>query len=202
MTVVVAVAAAAVLALAAGVTLGSMLGRHRPRAGARRQVEPPVRRILLPFTGQTISRRALEAGMRLALAEHATLMPAFLATVPLQMPLDSPLPKTCGTVLPLLEAIEQKATARGVPVDSRIGRGRSHRDALRRLLVEEHVDRVVVPASADARSGFTSQDIVWLLERAPAEVVILRPAPADLAALTAAHAQAAKRYPAPGSVPM
>lgn len=196
----VAVTVAVVLALGAGVALGSLLGRPRPRRGARREVEPPVRRILLPFTGLTISRRALEAATRLALAEHATLMPAFLATVPLQMPLDSPLPKTCGAVLPLLEAIEHKATARGVPVDSRIGRGRSHRDALRRLLAEEPVDRVVVPASADARSGFTSQDIVWLLERAPAEVVILRPAPADLAALTASPAQAAKRHLTPGSV--
>jgi Universal stress protein family len=198
MTVAIAVAVA--VALAAGLTAGRLLRRHGPRPRIRREAEPPVRRILLPFTGLTISRRALEAAMRLALAEHATLMPAFLATVPRQMPLDSPLPKTCGAVLPLLEAIEHKATTRGVPVDSRIGRGRSHRDALRRLLAEEHVDRVVVPASADARSGFTSQDIVWLLERAPAEVVILRPAPADLTSLTASPAQAPNRYPTPGSV--
>ena len=197
----VTLAVVAVLALAAGGVAG-WLARSRTtgRTNGGREPEPRVHRILLPFTGLSISRRALEAAMRLALAEDATLMPAFLANVPLQMPLDSPLPKTCGAILPLMEAIEHKATAKGVPVDSRIGRGRSHRDALRRLLAEEKVDRVVVPASVDALSGFTAQDITWLLERAPAEVVVLRPNPSDRAALTGAADQAAKRYPTPSSV--
>jgi hypothetical protein len=190
----VVLSAVAVLALAAGAGGGWLLrSRTAARANGGPRAEPPVRRILLPFTGLSISRRALEAALRLSLAEDATLMAAFLAEVPLEMPLDSPLPRTCGAVLPLLEAIEQKATSKGVPVDSRIGRGRSHRDALRRLLAEEPVDRVVVPASADARSGFTAQDIVWLLERAPAEVVVLRPDPADHAALTARNGQPANR---------
>ena len=78
--------------------------------------------------------------------------------------------------MPMLEAIEQRAAAQGVAVDSRIERGRSYRHALARLLDRERFDRVVVPASAEAGSGIPGEDLVWLLEKAPAEVLILRPA--------------------------
>jgi hypothetical protein len=113
-------------------------------------------------------------------------MPAYLARVPLNLPLDAPLAKQCSTALPVLEAIEQRATARGVPVDARIERGRSYRDALRRLLASERFDRVVVPASATGEPGLSGDDLVWLLDRAPAEVVILRPDPEDRLALSGA----------------
>jgi nucleotide-binding universal stress UspA family protein len=139
----------------------------------------PVRRILLPLTGQGISRRAFEAAVRLAKAENATIMPAFLARVPRQLPLESPLPVQCGDGMPLLEAIEQRMSSQGVSVDSRIARGRSYRDALRRLLAEESFDRVIVSATDSPNKGLTSEDLEWLLERVPAEVLILRPAPED-----------------------
>ncbi len=116
-------------------------------AGSRRA---RVHQILLPFTGQAISRRAVDAALRLARAENATLMPAYLAIVPMHLPLDSALPKEASRCMPLLEAIEQRAAAQGVPVDSRIERGRSYRHALLRLLDEETFDRVVVPATAHA----------------------------------------------------
>ena len=144
--------------------------------------------ILLPFTGQSISRRALDAALRLAKAEDAVLMPAYLAVVPMHMPLDAAMPKQASKSMPLLEAIEQRATAQGVPVDSRIERGRSYKHALLRLLEEEEFDRVVVPATALTHGGFSGDDLVWLLEQAPAEVVILRPAPDDTRVVSAARA--------------
>ncbi len=49
-------------------------------------------RILFPFLGSDLSSRALEAALRLAAAEEATLVPAYLARVPLNLPLESPLP--------------------------------------------------------------------------------------------------------------
>ncbi|MFN8160930.1 MAG: universal stress protein [Solirubrobacterales bacterium] len=137
-----------------------------------------MRRILLPFTGASISRRALEAAVRLAKAEDATVMPAFLAKVPLNLPLDAALPSRCLQGMPLLEAIEQKAAAQGARVDSRVSRGRSARDALRRQLEAEDVDRVIVPASG-WDSGLKAADVEWLLQRVPAEVLVLRPAPSD-----------------------
>jgi hypothetical protein len=81
--------------------------------------------------------------------------------------------------MPILETIEQRATAQGVPVDARIERGRSYRHALARLLESESFDRVVVPARAKGEEGLAGEDLVWLLESAPAEVLILRPAPSD-----------------------
>jgi len=161
--------------------IGIALGYWLPPHGRRPARERPatVRRILLPFTGQAISRRAFEAAVRLARVENATIMPAFLAKVPRNLPLDSPLPAQCAEGMPLLEAIEQRASAQGVAVDARVARGRTYRDALNRLLKEEHFDRVIVSATENPRQGLSSEDLEWLLERVPAEVLILRPAPDD-----------------------
>jgi nucleotide-binding universal stress UspA family protein len=169
--------AAVLAALAAGLLTGFAIARARRRtapAGAGR-----VHRILLPFTGTTISRRALDAALRLAGAENATLVPAYLATVPLNLPLDVPLARQCETAFPLLEAIEQRAARAAIRTDSRVERGRSYRDALRRILAEEAFDRVIISATANEHDSFSSEDIDWLLRRAPAEVLILRPDPQD-----------------------
>ena len=164
------------LALLLGLVAGFALARSRLRRSARPEA---VHRILLPFTGTEISRRALDAALRLARAEEATLMPAYLAAVPLRLPLGCSLPGEAGKAMPMLEAIEQRAGAQDVAVDARIERGRSYRHALARLLEEESFDRVVVPAHANGGEGLSGDDLVWLLREAPAEVLILRPAPDD-----------------------
>lgn len=173
-----------VIAFAGGLAVGwlatSVNGRHKT---------PPLprgtRRILLPFTGAMISRRAFDAAVRLARVEDATIMPAYLARVPRHLPLDAPLPATCLKAMPLLEAIEQRASAQGVHVDARIGRGRTYRDALRRMLEDETVDRVIVSAGASSKNGLSPDDLEWLLDKVPAEVMILRPDPEDHRAVTA-----------------
>lgn len=167
-----------VLALVLGLAGGYLLARRRLR-GRRSERPQDVLQILLPFTGTAISRRAVDAALRLARAEGATLMPAYLAAVSKRLPLDCPIPAEAARAMPLLEAIEQRAAAQGVPVDARIERGRSYRHALERLLARERFDRVVVPASANGGEGLTGEDLVWLLAKAPAEVLILRPAPQD-----------------------
>ena len=174
----------AVFGVAVGVGIGFWLPPHgrlplRDRPG-------PVRRILLPFTGQGISRRAFEAAIRLAKAENATIMPAFLVRVPRQLPLESALPVQSGNGMSVLEAIEQRLTSQGVSVDARVARGRTYRDALRRLLEHEQFDRVIVSATDSPNKGLTSDDLEWLLERVPAEVMILRPAPDDMRRISAA----------------
>jgi nucleotide-binding universal stress UspA family protein len=173
-----------VIAFAAGLAGGWFL---LPRAVRRRPAKLPYgsRRILVPFTGKALSRRAFDASIRLARAEDATIMPAYLARVPRHLPLDAPLPNQCLSAMPLLEAIEQRATALGVNVDTRIIRGRTYRDALRRMLDEEHVDRVIVSATSNPTKGLTADDLEWLLEKVPAEVMILRPDPEDHRKLTA-----------------
>jgi nucleotide-binding universal stress UspA family protein len=169
-----------------GILLGLAAGYWLPARRLAASNRPrPVRRILLPFTGQAISRRAFEAAVRLAKAENATIMPAFLARVPMNLPLESALPVQCASGMPLLEAIEQRVASQGIPVDSRVGRGRSARDALRSLLEKEQFDRIIVSADEDPRAGLSYDDLRWLLERVPAEILILRPAPEDTRRISA-----------------
>jgi nucleotide-binding universal stress UspA family protein len=184
----IALLAAALAALTCGVAAGRWWAPHRRRDRSERP--EPVRRILLPFTGSSISRRAFDAAVRLARVENATLMPCYLATVPLNLPLDAALPAQCLRAMPLLETIEQRAIAQDVAIDGRIARGRTHRDALRRILSDEHFDRVIVSAEHQPGPSFTGDDLVWLLDRADAEVLILRPAPED-------HRAVAVEGPAP-----
>jgi nucleotide-binding universal stress UspA family protein len=183
---VLAILVVAIVALlagfAAGVEIpisGRVRRRRRTRAAATAARADTVRRILLPFTGASISRRAFDAAVRLARVENATLMPCYLATVPLNLALDAPLPHQCLSAMTLLEVIEQRAAGQDVPIDARVSRGRTYRDALRRQLEAESFDRVIVSATSNPGSGFSGDDLVWLLGRADAEVLILRPAPED-----------------------
>jgi nucleotide-binding universal stress UspA family protein len=184
MTVVIIVLVALV-AIVVGIAIGYWLPPHGHRVAVASAGHAAVRRILLPFTGEAISRRAFEAAVRLAKAEDATIMPAYLARVSRNMPIDSPLPAQCGGAMIVLEAIEQKATSAGVSVDARIARGRTYRDALRRLLESEQFDRVIVSAADNPRVGLSGDDLQWLLQRAPAEIMILRPAPDDTRRISA-----------------
>ena len=151
-------------------------------ARARRRSRAPVtgtQRILFPFVANALSARALDAALRLALrlarAEDATLVPVFLARVPLHLPLDTPLPRQSTIAIPLQEAIEHRATTFAIPVDSRIERGRSYRHALRQMIANERFDRIVIAASAHGNPGFAPDDVAWLLANAPGEIVVLRP---------------------------
>jgi nucleotide-binding universal stress UspA family protein len=161
---------AASLALAAAVLLlaGPRLRRRRLRARS------PAR-VLFPFLGTSLSRSTLDAALRLAQADSATLVPAYIATVPMNLSLEAPTPRECETAMPLLDAIERRATRLEVPVDSRIERGRSPRHALTQVMANERFDRIVVPAQTSSSDGFEPDDIAWLLEHAPGEVVVLRP---------------------------
>jgi hypothetical protein len=83
--------------------------------------------------------------------------PVFLARVSLDLPLESALPRQCSMAMPLLEAVEQRATEAGIPVDSRIVRGRNRRHALRQAISEERFDRIVngVTLDLDTPAGAT-----------------------------------------------
>jgi hypothetical protein len=188
---------ALVVVLAAA--LAGLAARHA-RDG-RRPHRPPVgaecRRILFPFLAAGLSMRALDAGLRLAKAEGATLVPVFLARVPLNLPLDAPLPRQSGLAIPLQEAIEHRASAYGVAVDARIARGRSTRHALRMTIESERFDRIVLAAASHGGHGFDAGDIAWLLQNAPGEIVVLRPGDAAPPAPAAAAPQAPLAVGAP-----
>jgi hypothetical protein len=132
-------------------------------------------RILFPFIAPALSRRALDAALRLARAERAVLIPAFLAPVPRWLPLDCPLPRQAAAAVATQEAIEQRAASFGVPVDARLERGRTARHALMRAIECERYDRIVVAAAAPGAPGFAPDDVAWLLAHAPGEIVVVRP---------------------------
>jgi hypothetical protein len=146
------------------------------RLGRRHAVDakPGARRVLVPFVGE-LEPTVLQAAIRIAKAEDAVLVPAYLLIVPLSLPEDSALKNEVGIAMPLLEAVEHAALRRGVPVDARIEKGRSLTHALQRLWEVESFDRVLAPAPTNGRVGFTPKDLMWILAHAPGETVILRP---------------------------
>ena len=130
----------------------------------------------MPFTDRQLDPMVLEAALRIARAQDSVLVPAYLMVVPLEYSLDAPVQHgELGRAMPILEAVELAARRAGVPVDARIERGRSPVDALSRLWDIESFDRVVIPAPAPGRAGFTSKDLTWMLDNAPGEVIVLRP---------------------------
>jgi hypothetical protein len=176
-----------VLAVLVAALAGVLAYRSRPPK--RLRAAPGARRILLPFTGDSLDHTVLAAAIRIAHAERATLVPAYLLVVPLQYSEDSPLSQEVGVAMPLLEAVEHAALKAGVPVDARIEKGRSPTHALQRLWEVETFDRVIAPAPPLANggrrnAGFTPKDLTWILTSAPFETVVLKPAPdtADVAA--------------------
>jgi hypothetical protein len=173
-TALVIVLAALVVLLAA-----ALVYRSRPP----RQLRTPrkARRILLPFTGNSLDPTVLDAAIRIARTEDAVLVPAYLLRVPLEYPEDSPLTKQVGVAMPLLEAVEHSALRCGVPVDARIEKGRTPTHALGRLWQVEQFDRVIAPAPVDGRNGrptgFSPKDLTWILTNAPTETLVLKPSP-------------------------
>ena len=161
--------------------------RWRSPERSPNRITPPARRILFPFVGGTISSSTLDAALRLARAENATLVPAYLVVVPLSLSLSAPVPDECEQAMPLMETIEQRAARLHVPIDSRIETGRSARHALRQLIDEERFDRLIVPAASRSSEGFTSEDVAWLLEHAPGEIVVVRPGMAEATKPRPAH---------------
>lgn len=137
------------------------------------------RRVLVPFTGGALEPRVLAAAIRIARAEDATLVPAYLLVVPLELPPDAPVQQQVGVAMPLLEAVENASLRAGVPVDARVESGRSPIHALQRLWDVEHFDRIVAPAPTGREPGFSPKDLTWMIVHAPSELVILRPDPAD-----------------------
>ncbi len=168
--VLIALVVLLVLALAA--VFGAYLSYRRSLAA--KPIARGARRILFPFVANGLSARALDAALRLANAEQATLVPIFLARVPLNLPLDTPLARQCAVAVSLQDAIEQRAKAFGVPVDARIERGRTYRHALRQTIANERFDRIVIAAAAHGGPGFDADDAAWLLEHASGEIVVLR----------------------------
>jgi hypothetical protein len=165
-----------VLAAVLAAALAASLAHGQRRSVRRRPSDASARRILVPFSGP-LDPVVLDAAIRIARAEDAVLVPAYLLIVPLQYGEESPLHDEVAAAMPLLEAVEQAALDAGVPVDARIEKGRTLTHALRRLWEAEPFHRIVAPAPTNGYRGFTEKDLAWLLTNAPAETLVLKPMP-------------------------
>lgn len=148
----------------------SFLRRRPPRHSG-------PRRILVPFTGGHLDPVVLDAAIRIARSDDATLVPAYLIVTPLEYALDTPLQRQVAVAMPLLEAVEHASLRAGLAVDARVETGRTPTHALQRLWEAERFDRIVAPAPIGGSHGFTPKELQWILVHAPAETVILRPDP-------------------------
>ena len=162
--------------LGALVVAAAVAGIAARRRGRPRAAYAGTRRVLVPFSG-VLDPVVLDAAIRIARADEAVLVAAYLLVVPLQYPEDSARKDQVAVAMPLLEAVEHAALRARVPVDARIEKGLSLTHALRRLWDVERFDRVVAPAT-----GFSPKELTWILTHAPFETIVLRPAPAAQAA--------------------
>ena len=150
-----------------------LLHRSRP------ELREGQARLLVPFAGGELDPSVLEAAIRIARAEDAALVPAYLLVAPFEFAPDAPLQDQVDVAMPLLEAVELRALKEGVPVDARIEWGRTPIHALQRLWDIEVFDQIVVPAPTPGQRGFSPKELAWMLTRAPAEILVLRPNPGD-----------------------
>ena len=129
---------------------GSWCARRGARPPQRRRGSPAAagaRRILVPFTGGKLDPTVLDAAIRIARAEDATLVPAYLLVVPLELAEDAPLnERGRGRAC---RCSRRSSTPRSAPASrstraSRSGRTPIH--ALQRLWDVERFDRIVAPA--------------------------------------------------------
>ena len=172
----------------------SLLGLRRPASVAGSRWPPAARRRArrraagapdpaARSPGTAISRRALDAALRLRPRRgrdaDARLPGDGADAAAARARASAPVR---AKAMPLLEAIEQRATRAGRPVDARIERGRTYRHALRGCSTTSASTASSCSATATRAPASPATTCVWLLEQAPAEVLILRPAPGGHAA--------------------
>ena len=148
------VSALDVVLLVAVVALARRAGAVAPAASAEGSPSPRAPAASSSRSPASSTRRVLDAAIRIARAEEAVLVPAYLAA---SCRCGTPRTRRCGTrwrsAMPLLEAVEHAALRAGVPVDARIEKGRTLTHALRRLWEVEQFDRIVAPAPVERRTA-------------------------------------------------
>ena len=104
----------------------------------------------------------LDAAIRIARAEEATLVAAYLLVVPLQYPEDSPRRDQVAVAVPLLEAVEH-AALRAACRSTRGSRKAARLTTRLASVGGRGFERIVAPAP----SGFTPKELAWILDQRP-----------------------------------
>jgi hypothetical protein len=129
---------------------------------------------LFAFPAKSFSAPALDYALCLARAGDDTVDAVSLHTVPLTSAIAAA-PGEVNHDGSLTQLIEARGHAFDVTVCTRAARGRSYRHALRDALATRAYDRIVIAAAQTQPPQITHDDIRWLLDTAPGEVLVLRP---------------------------
>ena len=145
-----------------GADRGGLPARRRGHRGST----SGARRILFPFIGDNVSESALKAVLRLARVEDATLVPVYIATVPLHLALEAPIPASAGR--PCL--CSRRSSSRPPAPAWRWTAG--SRPAARRATRSSSWSTpsgstVSFPRRRARQRRLSPEDIAWLLESAP-----------------------------------
>ena len=160
------------------------LRTRQPQAGARGSRRGCSSRSPAARSTRRCSRRRI----RIARAEDATLVPAYLIVVPLEQPEDAPMQQQVTIAMPLLEAVEHAALRAGVPVDARVESGRTPIHALQAPLGGRALRPDRRPGPASGRTAGLHAEGPDLDAHARAERDVDPPARSGVDRLTTRHA--------------
>ncbi|MCL5292457.1 MAG: universal stress protein [Actinobacteria bacterium] len=134
-------------------------------------------RILLPFSGESAPRQALEVAINLARARDAKLVLFYVAIVPVTLNIEAELTREVEKGFNALEKAEQIAKWSGVDTEIRLERERTARRGMIEMLKREPFDSMVIEmkgAGPGLKLERQIEDISYLFQRVKEEVVIVR----------------------------
>ncbi len=134
------------------------------------------RSILVPFTGNAPSREAIDVACRLAAERRAMVAAVAVLEVPLNLPLDTPMPEREAELGELLDEAWSIGDSYGVRVAGRLARGRS----VGQSIIDEatHRNSEIIVMGAEQRRERMRREIFgdtvdYVLKHAPCRVMVV-----------------------------
>jgi len=157
---------------------GSGAGLLEHVAAADEQALPPeaeFSRILVPMKLGEIGEEMVATAVKLAQERRASVEALFVVRVPLDLPLDAPLPEVEEQAAASLAEAAALGADNGVEVVGRAVRARSIGEAIVQAAAEGGADLIVLGSSPRWRrqSRFFSPTVDYVLRKTPAEVLIV-----------------------------
>ena len=154
---------------------GAGLLEHVVAAGEQELPEAEFSKILVPMKLGQIGEEMVATAVKLAQERNAAVETLFVIRVPLELPLDAPMPDVEEQAAASIAEARTLGADNGVPVAGRIVRARSIGDAIVEAAAEAGADLIVLGSSPRWRrqSRFFSPTVEYVLRKASAEVLIV-----------------------------
>jgi len=154
---------------------GAGLLEHVVAAGEQELPQAEFSKILVPMKLGQIGEEMVATAVKLAQERNAAVETLFVIRVPLELPLDAPMPGVEEEAAASIAEAQALGADNGVPVAGRIVRARSIGDAIVEAAAETGADLIVLGSSPRWRrqSRFFSPTVEYVLRKASAEVLIV-----------------------------